>query len=65
MNKLFCSTWCQKFDDLSNNVDLVTISKLVDTVESPAFIVGMFNFFRRDVEPVMTNSVFSLFSWSL
>ena len=24
MNKLFCSTWCLKFDDLSNQVDLVT-----------------------------------------
>ena len=31
---------------------------LVETVESPTFIVEMFSFIRRDVEPVMTKSVF-------
>ena len=79
MNKLFCSTRCQKFDDLSNHVDLVTTQcadlllhtemrvkyyiqictwLLVETVESLTFIVEMLNFFRRDVNPVMTKSVF-------
>ena len=37
----------------------------VETAQSPTFIVEMSIFFRRDVEQVMTKSVFSPFSWSL
>ena len=67
VNKLFCSTWCQKLDDLSNYVDLAMRVKyysqiftwgLVKTVDSQTFIVEMLSFFSTDVEQVMTKSVF-------